>query len=306
MGIFSKYKCPICNIKFKDSDDIVVCPICGTPHHRGCFTKLGHCSQKELHDLGITFAQNMKNIEIEEEKQNKIDSSLTLTSIKENSGGLFCTECGALNPIDGLYCTNCGNRLLISSNKSKSKKSSINLSSLENISIEGIPSKEYAAFIGVNIDYFLNIFNNFKGKKRRSFNLCALFFPNVYLFYRKMWLLGVVFNILSVVFISLNSIFYIFATKMAPNPLILNTIFTISAISISLLIIFNIFLGLYFNFIYYKKVINNIKKYKKHDIDKEKYYKKLQKKGYTSVKGGFTGSLILFFSLLFGTFIMSI
>ena len=29
---FYKYKCPVCNKQFKEGDDIVVCPECGTPH----------------------------------------------------------------------------------------------------------------------------------------------------------------------------------------------------------------------------------------------------------------------------------
>ena len=31
---FYKYKCPVCNKQFKEGDDIVVCPECGTPPQR--------------------------------------------------------------------------------------------------------------------------------------------------------------------------------------------------------------------------------------------------------------------------------
>ena len=40
---FYKYKCPVCNKQFKESDDIVVCPDCGAPHHRECWEKEGKC-----------------------------------------------------------------------------------------------------------------------------------------------------------------------------------------------------------------------------------------------------------------------
>ena len=31
--------CPVCNKVFQEDDDIVVCPDCGTPHHRKCYLK---------------------------------------------------------------------------------------------------------------------------------------------------------------------------------------------------------------------------------------------------------------------------
>ena len=36
-------KCFSCGEVFKDGDDIVVCPECGTPYHRECYLKEGKC-----------------------------------------------------------------------------------------------------------------------------------------------------------------------------------------------------------------------------------------------------------------------
>lgn len=46
---WKKYFCPICGIDFTDDDDVVVCPDCGTPHHRECWMKTGHCANEALH-----------------------------------------------------------------------------------------------------------------------------------------------------------------------------------------------------------------------------------------------------------------
>ncbi len=46
-------KCPICENKFASDDDIVVCPLCGTPHHRECYKKNGECGNYDEHNKGF-------------------------------------------------------------------------------------------------------------------------------------------------------------------------------------------------------------------------------------------------------------
>ena len=48
-------KCPVCGKNFHADDDVVVCPICGTPHHRECYENLGHCFNEEKHAEGFSF-----------------------------------------------------------------------------------------------------------------------------------------------------------------------------------------------------------------------------------------------------------
>ena len=52
---FYKYKCPVCEEQFKKGDDIVVCPECGTPHHRECYENIGHCFNKDKHSEDFVF-----------------------------------------------------------------------------------------------------------------------------------------------------------------------------------------------------------------------------------------------------------
>lgn len=46
---FKTYICPVCKKNFNDGDDVVVCPECGTPHHRECYSKNGKCFNEAAH-----------------------------------------------------------------------------------------------------------------------------------------------------------------------------------------------------------------------------------------------------------------
>lgn len=86
-------QCPVCNQVFAEGDDIVVCPVCGGPHHRECYAKLGHCALLEQHEQGIEWEQPA----LEEEAQ--------------DAATVACHRCGAQNPADGLFCQVCGVKL---------------------------------------------------------------------------------------------------------------------------------------------------------------------------------------------------
>lgn len=52
MNELTGIECPVCKEKFTDTDDIVFCPDCGTPHHRACWEKTGHCIHADRHGTG--------------------------------------------------------------------------------------------------------------------------------------------------------------------------------------------------------------------------------------------------------------
>ena len=43
-------KCPACGRNFDHDDDIVVCPVCGTPQHRACWDERGECVNASRRD----------------------------------------------------------------------------------------------------------------------------------------------------------------------------------------------------------------------------------------------------------------
>ena len=45
-------RCVACGELFSADDDIVVCPQCGSPHHRECYKKDNVCANTVLHETG--------------------------------------------------------------------------------------------------------------------------------------------------------------------------------------------------------------------------------------------------------------
>ena len=54
-------KCIMCGQEFKENDDIVVCPDCGTPYHRECFIKNGKCVNEKLHESGESWREETES-----------------------------------------------------------------------------------------------------------------------------------------------------------------------------------------------------------------------------------------------------
>lgn len=97
----SKYlgkACVVCNQVFKDGDDIVVCPVCGSPHHRSCYEKLGHCQNESLHETGGEWTPPSQWGEQNEE-------------VIDGDAPLRCPRCATLCKPGTLFCPVCGTSL---------------------------------------------------------------------------------------------------------------------------------------------------------------------------------------------------
>ena len=74
MSIYNNCVCPVCKKQFEDGDDIVVCPECGTPHHRECYNSIHHCANADLHSEGYDFyKENIENKKSNNEKPSEKD-----------------------------------------------------------------------------------------------------------------------------------------------------------------------------------------------------------------------------------------
>ena len=51
--------CPYCGKNFESGDDIVVCPECGTPHHRDCYKEHSACANEEKHSESSAHGQGI-------------------------------------------------------------------------------------------------------------------------------------------------------------------------------------------------------------------------------------------------------
>ena len=164
---FTKFHCPVCNKNFLENDDVVVCPECGTPHHRECYKLTGKCFNEALHGTDIS-VDNFKNPE--EEKTGKIPHFKP----EENS-----SEATAKND---------ENPFKINVNEAPDF---IKFSSAQDHLIEGKHSSLFEAAVGKNQRYYIPRFSLMSSlNKGISFNFIGFIFPLAWSIYRKMYKLS--------------------------------------------------------------------------------------------------------------------
>lgn len=190
MANFAGIECPVCKEKFQIADDVVVCPICGTPHHRECYQKLGHCSFEENHAEGYQW-----------ERPYSSDHGASAPEAGSVQGEtVACPACHTDNPKDALFCVKCGYNLHAQAQQQNAAAGAYanpyaSVSPLGGVhpdaDIDGVPAAEVAAYVRENSHFYLPRFKALADKTRSvcwSWSACLFHF--VYFFYRKMYLLG--------------------------------------------------------------------------------------------------------------------
>ena len=223
--------CPVCEQAFTDTDDIVVCPDCGTPYHRDCWKKVGACMHRSEHAAGF-------------EWQPEVGPEAVKAAHEAT-----CPNCGTRNTPGAARCSHCGCPLprseADSADAAKPEEqvpiyardpSAVNNPSaapgphIETYSadreggiyrreigpedtIDGIKAKDWAAYVGRSPMYYLMQFFRMSITNRKAaVCLSAFLFGPAYLFYRKMWKEGLLTAILTIVlsiptFIEIISVF---------------------------------------------------------------------------------------------------
>ena len=152
-------KCPVCGKEFTGEDDIVVCPLCGTPHHRDCYKKNGECGNFDKHNEGFRWAPEAVNVppveptseQLPETSQNPVNNS---QSAPFSNG---------VNPLS-LYPQD-----------------------ME----EDVKTEEVAGFVQLGAFKYIQNFFYLKSK-RSSFNWAAFLFAPYWFFYRKLYKVGAI------------------------------------------------------------------------------------------------------------------
>ena len=205
---YTGQKCVLCKKVFEEDDDIVVCPECGSPHHRKCYTQNGHCANEDLH--------------IEKKEW---QPSLSLIKNVE-APGIVCIHCGHKNLPIRTKCEFCGRELPkeeSTENTAPDYRStaevqgagvSIDTNELNSFSMPasylgfnpdedmgGVTLKEISQFVGTNTLYYIPIFKKMKDIGTKiSFNISCFIFPTFYFANRRMWLWTLITTLCSILF----------------------------------------------------------------------------------------------------------
>lgn len=196
-------KCPVCDNYFHGDDDVVVCPECGTPHHRACYDSTGHCANEERHSEGYDFSHDETN--------------------NDNADVVICRNCGKENDKYQFFCKYCSAPLQ-AEERGKAAENAQQQQQQQQQGpfggaaygmptgapfldpLGGVPADadlgdditagEMAKYVKQNTPYFVRVFNNITSFNKSKFNFAAALFSGGYLLYRKMYKLGaIVFGI---------------------------------------------------------------------------------------------------------------
>lgn len=209
MFIHSDDKCPVCNNHFAQDDDVVFCPVCGTPHHRECYESLGHCFNESKHASGFEYQaaggkkqeQNIENTTDapEEEAQDYYtqDSEDYIRSSEDADKKNICPSCNAQIEPDAPFCSRCGARQENVQYRKYNPLNGIGLNYAESQqykndkrTIDGYSLSDIASVVRINTERFVS---KFLKNKKLSWNWSAFIFGPYYLFYRKMYKQGAAF-----------------------------------------------------------------------------------------------------------------
>lgn len=222
--------CNGCKKKFSENDDIVVCPVCGTPQHRECYEKNGECVNASLHESGFSWHGEVTTpLSKENEKKQQ-----------EKSQGeeLVCPACGHINPPKSDFCSACGQKFTFFGvnllekeqrlNREIDEEDRLNDEFLEvqeainsgmgtDADIErmldarakivapglskeqeqevicGQPIKRVLVFVSTNAVRYINKFRKIESTGSLTWNWAAFFFTPFWFFYRKLYKIGGIF-----------------------------------------------------------------------------------------------------------------
>lgn len=327
-------KCGICGSDFKEHDDVVVCPDCGTPMHRECYKDNSGCPNADKHGYGYIFDEFDK---IKESAQGKEEKSIK----NQSPAQIECPICGENNKGDANFCNFCGARLRLGKRLEKTSQQgpTFIIQDLDPLSgvapdtefEEDVTAADLASFVVVNIPYYLNVFNKLKQKINR-FNLSAAVFSGVWFLYRKQYKIGSLLFSLNVLLYSLR---YFFSAKLSmpvmeklfaaigetPNSISSLTMeqymvmgqameklpiqeqfyFALPTIMLILQIVVMVIVGLNANKLYYKHCVSKVKSIKQKatetSIAKEEAIKELNLSG--GVNMLVAGAFVIFYMFVF-------
>ena len=257
--------CDVCGKPFDNESDIVVCPDCGTPHHRECWFQLGHCVNEDKHAQGFEWRAPVREIPAD---------------------SVECPDCHSIMPKDTMFCENCGRAL----NKTQNTTQVYSIpggrmevhhfpnphtmnpeefkARVDNElagEIDGVPLRDMAVYMGPNAQYYIYKFKRRQNDPNyRPFNWTAFMFPPIWLLFRKLWkhsivaaLINFVLNIPTFIMIAAEA-----GMLSASSPLMFPGIENVARITSLLVFAVGIVWGFLAVPLYQKDTVKRLKKMK--------------------------------------------
>lgn len=219
--------CDGCKKQFQENDDIVVCPVCGTPQHRECYEKTGECVNAALHESGFSWHGEVSSPHAHqsEEKAQQGENLVCPTCGHENPpGSQFCEVCGQKFTFFGVNLLERENRITKEINEKEKIEEEMRevqdtiesgmgtgadiermIDARAKIVAPGLskeqeqeiicshPIKRVLVFISSNALAYINKFRKTEATGKGTWNWAAFFFSPYWFFYRKLYKAGSIF-----------------------------------------------------------------------------------------------------------------
>ncbi|MBD5130752.1 MAG: hypothetical protein HDT43_12650 [Ruminococcaceae bacterium] len=251
--------CPVCKAPFTEGADIVVCPVCGTPHHRVCYAVQNKCALEELHAQGFVWNGRLPDEEEPVKPEQSVDPHHA--EYPSDTPQLSEEMLEMLEEQDPLH-------EFISGFADKT------------IGTDDVSMHELSAYSATSIFHYGRAFRSFRGmvdgkKHKVFFNVCSGLFAPAFQFYRKMDFFGVIVLIV----MTLPSVLMTFAAMNSET----------GGVSDGAYMLFNLFntavmvmLCIFGDYIYYRHAVKRIRKIRENFKDRptsDEYYMALYESG---------------------------
>lgn len=292
MTRFENKLCPVCRTRFNEKADIVVCPECGTPHHRACYSIADKCAVSKLHGTGWSWNGALPDEETEMPPENPDTSGTEETAQPSEqdlpdflNGAPYIFEermleeqFGIDNPFKELFNTFSDNE----------------------IGEDGVSMHELMAYSATSVFHYGKAFSSFRGltdgrKHKAFFNFCSGVFAPIFQFYRRMNVFGILVLLVSI----LPALAAVIMPEQMTEPSFYSLVYGIRLAQL----VITILLCVFGDYIYYRHCVKNIVRFRgsyEGDTKSDEYFMALYEMGRPTMAGGFLGVIAL--ALAWGCF----
>ena len=222
---YYNYRCPVCEKQFDKDSEIVVCPVCGAPHHRECYEANNRCFFEDKHAEGFDFKAEYSEHKDHNKNTTDYNDDYRSNGESQNSSGIIaCQNCGTFNVATDDFCSNCGTKLekdgnpydrydrhtqeqnvpLYQGNNKNAQQTPFptfvfdpmgGLKPEDDLG-DGVTVGEVSKFTKNNSPFFCRLFHQIKTFGKSRFSFVGFFFHGGWMLYRKMYKLGAFITIL--------------------------------------------------------------------------------------------------------------